>query len=138
MVLCFHQVHHGDDLADLDELPELRLFKFCNEIPNTNDEWNLHGAMKDMVPKHGRAKVPAEYQPLSTSLLEAGEPETQHGFRSEREIEEHLVAANLVIDKSWREHPDLDYQFGFTKSFLTVYISRCFGELYPNKAFLTR
>lgn len=45
VVLCFHRVHHGDDLADLDELPELRLFKLFNEIPSTNDEANLHGAM---------------------------------------------------------------------------------------------
>ena len=61
MVLCFHRVHHGDDLADLDELPELRLFKFCNEIPSTNDEWNLHGAFRNICCQNmGRAKVPAE------------------------------------------------------------------------------
>ena len=33
MVLCFHQVHHGDDVADLDELPELRLFKILQRDP---------------------------------------------------------------------------------------------------------
>lgn len=35
------RVHHDDDVADLDELPKLRLFKLLNEIPSTNDEANL-------------------------------------------------------------------------------------------------
>ena len=67
-----------------------------------------------MLPKHGRAKVPAEYRPIASirifaymilgrveALLEAAQPEEQDGFRSGRRIEEHLVTANLVIDKSW-------------------------------------
>ena len=33
VVLCFHRVHHGDDLAELDELPELRLFKILQRDP---------------------------------------------------------------------------------------------------------
>ena len=73
----------------------------------------------NMLPKHGRAKVPAEYRPIASirllyktfaymilgrvePFLEAAQPEEQHGFRSGRRIEEHLVTANLVIDKSWR------------------------------------
>ena len=72
----------------------------------------------NMLPKHGRAKVPAEYRPIASirllyktfaymilgrvePVLEAAQPEEQHGFRSRRRIEEHLVTANLVIDKSW-------------------------------------
>ena len=31
--------------------------------------------------------------------LEASQPEEQHGFRRGRRLEEHLVSANLVIDK---------------------------------------
>ena len=31
--------------------------------------------------------------------LEDGQPEEQHGFRSGRRLEEHLVAANLISDK---------------------------------------
>ena len=71
-----------------------------------------------MLPKHGRAKVPAEYRAIASirllyktfaymilgrvePFLEAAQPEGQHGFRSGRRIEEHLVTANLVIDKSW-------------------------------------
>ena len=72
----------------------------------------------NMLRKHGRAKVPAEYRPIASirllyktfvymslgrvePFLEAAQPEEQHGFRSGRRIEEHLVTANLVIDKSW-------------------------------------
>ena len=71
-----------------------------------------------MLPKHGRAKVPAEYRLIASirllyktfaymilgrvePFLEAAQPEEQHGFRSGRRIDEHLVTANLVIDKSW-------------------------------------
>ena len=32
-------------------------------------------------------------------VLEANQPEEQHGFRGGRRLEEHLVSANLVIDK---------------------------------------
>ena len=32
-------------------------------------------------------------------VLEASQPEEQHGFRCGRRLEEHLVSANLVIDK---------------------------------------
>ena len=33
-------------------------------------------------------------------ILEAGQPEEQHGFRRGRRLEEHLVTANLVLDKA--------------------------------------
>ena len=70
----------------------------------------------NMLPKHGRAKVPADIPgPLQASafctaymipgrvgpFLEAAQPEEQHVFRSGRRIDEHLVTTNLVIDKSW-------------------------------------
>ena len=32
-------------------------------------------------------------------VLEAGQPEEQHGFRAHWRIEEHLLTANLLIDK---------------------------------------
>ena len=32
-------------------------------------------------------------------VLEANQPEEQHGFRAGRRLAEHLVSANLVIDK---------------------------------------
>ena len=32
--------------------------------------------------------------------MEAGQPEEQHGFRPGRRLEEHLVTANLVLDKA--------------------------------------
>ena len=34
------------------------------------------------------------------NVLDAAQPEEQHGFRPERRIEEHLVTANLVLDKT--------------------------------------
>ena len=33
-------------------------------------------------------------------FLEAGQPEEQYGFRPGRRLEEHLVTANLVLDKA--------------------------------------
>ena len=33
-------------------------------------------------------------------LLDAAQPEEQHGFRAHRRIQEHLLNANLLIDKT--------------------------------------
>ena len=32
--------------------------------------------------------------------MEAGQPEGKHGFRPGRRLEEHLVTANLMLDKT--------------------------------------
>ena len=45
--------------------------------------------------------------------LEASQPEEQHGFRRDRRLEEHLVSANLVIDKLLAV---VDCQPGFVQS----------------------
>ena len=34
------------------------------------------------------------------ALLEARQPEEQHGFRQNRRLEEHLLTTNMVIDTS--------------------------------------
>ena len=34
------------------------------------------------------------------AILNAGQPEEQHGFRADRRIEEHLLTTNLVLDKT--------------------------------------
>ena len=69
-----------------------------------------------MLPKSGRAKTTSDFRPIAIVLLfykvfahmllariepliEAGQPEEQHGFRPNRRLEEHLVTANLVVDK---------------------------------------
>ncbi len=69
-----------------------------------------------MLPKSWRAKVPADYRPIASvrllykiftymmlarvePALEIHQPEEQHGFRKGYRIEEHLLTANLVVDK---------------------------------------
>ena len=69
-----------------------------------------------MLPKSGRAKTTSDFRPIAIvrlfykvfasmllariePLIEAGQPEEQHGFRPNRRMEEHLVTANLVVDK---------------------------------------
>ena len=70
-----------------------------------------------MLPKTHRARVPADFRPIANlrllykvfaylvlgriePTLEQHQPEEQHGFRSGRRIEEHLLTANTVIDKT--------------------------------------
>ena len=68
-----------------------------------------------MLAKFRSAKLPSDFRPIASvrilykvftymvlarvePVLEANQPEEQHGFRGRR-LEEHLVSANLVIDK---------------------------------------
>ena len=70
-----------------------------------------------MLPKNHRAHVPADFRPIANlrllykvfaylvlgrveATLEQHQPEEQHGFKSGRRIEEHLLTANTVIDKT--------------------------------------
>ena len=70
-----------------------------------------------MLPKSHRARVPADFRPIASlrllykmfaylvlgrieETLEQHQPEEQHGSRSGRRIEEHLLTANMVIDKT--------------------------------------
>ena len=106
-------IHFASDNF-LDQL--FRLFTGFMHSPQVPIDWRK--TIFNMLPKHGRAKVPAEYRAIASirllyktfaymilgrvePFLEAAQPEGQHGFRSGRRIEEHLVTANLVIDKSW-------------------------------------
>ena len=69
-----------------------------------------------MLPKSRHARVPADYRPIASvrlfykifaymmlarmePALEIHQPEEQHGFRKGHRIEEHLLTANLVVDK---------------------------------------
>ena len=69
-----------------------------------------------MLAKFRSAKLPSDFRPIPSVrilykvftymvlarvelVLEANQPEEQHGFRGGRRLEEHLVSANLVIDK---------------------------------------
>ena len=70
-----------------------------------------------MLPKTKQSKVPTDFRPIANirlmykifaylilgrieAPLEHCQPEEQHGFRSNRRIEEHLLTANMVIDKT--------------------------------------
>ena len=70
-----------------------------------------------MLPKSKAARVPSDFRTIASvrllykafaylvlgrieEKLEAAQPEEQHGFRSERRIEEHLLTASLVISKT--------------------------------------
>ena len=51
-------------------------------------------------------------------LIEAGQPEEQHGFRPNRRLEKHLVTANLGVDKFFGiDMPRVGHQLGLVKSF---------------------
>ena len=69
-----------------------------------------------MFAKYRNAKLPSDFRPIASvrilykvftymvlarvePVFEANQHEEQHGFRGGRRLEEHLVSANLVIDK---------------------------------------
>ena len=70
-----------------------------------------------MLPKTAEAIVTSDYRPIANvrllynlltyfvlgrieNTLDCAHPEEQHGFRKNRRIEEHLVVANYVFDKT--------------------------------------
>ena len=42
-----------------------------------------------------------KHLPCIEALLEAHQPEEQHGFRKHRRMDEHLLTATLFLDKAW-------------------------------------
>lgn len=69
-----------------------------------------------MLPKTAGAKAVADFRPIASlrllykthaymvlnrlsPVLETAQPEEQHGFRSHRRIEEHLITASVVVGK---------------------------------------
>ena len=93
-----------------------------NEIPHEGafpSSWRK--TLFQMLPNTHRARVPADFRPIANLGLlykvfaylvlgrmffgievtvEQHQPEEQHGFRSGRRIEKHLLTANIVIDKT--------------------------------------
>jgi len=70
-----------------------------------------------MIPKSARAKMVTDYRPIASlrllykgfaylvlarieEKLEAAQPEEQHAFRSDRRLEEHLMTADMFIEKT--------------------------------------
>ena len=53
--------------------------------------------------------------PIVEEILEAKQPEEQHGFRPGRRLEEHLLTANLLLDKAaaaWNHSVDCKFRLG--------------------------
>ena len=114
----------GDDSGIVVELVQFAsrtflqdLLHLYNVVLNTGNvpcAWNK--TMFIMLAKFKNAKLPSDIRPIASvrtlykvftymvlarvePVLEASQPEEQHGFRCGRRLEEHLVSANLVIDK---------------------------------------
>ena len=114
----------GDDIGIVVELVQFAsrnflqdLLHLYNVVLNTGivpSTWNK--TMFIMLAKFRSAKLPSDFRPIASVrilykvftymvlarvelVLEANQPEEQHGFRGGRRLEEHLVSANLVIDK---------------------------------------
>jgi len=71
-----------------------------------------------MLAKTARAQQPFDFRPIANirllykafafnilgrneALLEAHQPEEQHGFRKHRRMDEHLLSATLLLDRAW-------------------------------------
>ena len=100
-----------------DELREhlLRLFNEVMETGSCPTTWQK--TLFRMIAKKTKAMLLGDFRPIvkvrllyktfcymmlgrMEHLLDAAQPEEQHGFRAHRRIEEHLLTANLLIDKT--------------------------------------
>ena len=109
--LAAELLKHLPDLY-LQKLLDLYNHVLCNgEVPSS---WRR--TVLTMLGKHVRAKLVSDFRPIASvrvlyktfaymilgrikHCLENSQPEEQHGFRSGRRLEEHLVTASLVGDK---------------------------------------
>ena len=105
----------------LQHLPEdiqVLLLKMMNEVLLTGvvpTEW--HRTLFLMLPKSASSRQPKDFRPIANTrvlyklfaylvlgrieqTLDSAQPEEQHAFRSDRRIEEHLLTACLVIEKT--------------------------------------
>ena len=98
----------------------LALVSLYNQVLFTGDvppSW--HKTLFTMLPKKVVAKIVTDFRPIASlrllyktfahmilhriePLLDARQPEEQHGFRSCYRIEEHILSASMVIDKMFR------------------------------------
>ena len=94
------------------------LLGIMNQILHTGQvpsSWQ--NTMFQMLPKTKNARTTKDFHPIANirlmyktfaylilgrieEPLEHAQPEEQHGFRTKRRIEEHLLSANMVIDKT--------------------------------------
>ena len=91
-----------------------------NDLMSSGDvphEWRK--TLFKMLPKNLRSRVPSDYRPIASirlfykvfaymilgrieTKLESTQPEEQHGFRSGRRVDEHLVTTQVLLDKLLR------------------------------------
>ena len=104
----------------LKHLPDLylqKLFDLYNHMLSTGEvHSSWRSTMFAMFGKHVKPKLISDFRPIASvrvlyqafaymifghieQCLENSQPEEQHGFRSGRRLEGHLVTANLVGDK---------------------------------------
>ena len=93
----------------------LRLFNGILQHGSAPAEWK--NTSFTMLPKKTRAKLVTDFRPIANirlfykvfaymilsrveQSLESFQPEAQHGFRSGRRMEEHVLTTNLILDKS--------------------------------------
>ena len=94
----------------------LRLYNNIFYTGNFPSCWSR--TLFQMLAKTARAQQPSDYRPIANirllyktfafmilgrieALLEAHQPEEQHGFRQHRRMDEHLLTATLFLDKAW-------------------------------------
>ena len=115
----------GDDLGLVAELlkhaPEgylealLDVFRHALSTGQIPTSWQT--TISKMLPKSSCAKFASDFRPIASlrllykifaylmlgrmeDTLEDSQPEEQHGFRKQRKIEEHLLTANLCLQKT--------------------------------------
>ena len=99
----------------------------------------LHGRrlLFTMLPKKLKAKQVTDFRPIANlrllykllaylvlgrleHVLDAQQPEEQHGFRAGRRLEEHLLSANILLDKAQAS--------GFPVSIICLELSKAFDR----------
>ena len=94
------------------------LLRLCNDVLYTGEpptSWSR--TLFTMLPKKLRAKQATDFRPIANlrllyktfaylllgrleHVLDAQQPEEQHGFRAGRRLEERLLSANILLDKA--------------------------------------
>ena len=105
----------GDDVGLTAEVLKHAPTKFWEHLLPVYNDIPYHGAVPrswfctlfNMLPKKGLANIRLFYKVLACLLLDRIEhqlddhqPEEQHGFRRGKRIEEHLLTANVFLDKA--------------------------------------
>lgn len=110
---------------------------------------NKKACVFTMLAKSARAMLATGFRPIASirlfyttfvsvytlvhrmrGTLAAAQPEEQHCFRPQRQMEEHLLSANVLSDKtSIDENTNMDSDFGFVpKDKILASIAACIAQ----------